>query len=104
MQNLIRVGVADSAEDARVGERAFERMVRGAQHSVKDAERNLERLVADRIRRAIEHVDLLQILRSRFGETERAAIEPERGQWLPLAVPVQTSPDHQVNREPQIPI
>ena len=52
MEDLVRVGVADAAEDVRIGQRSLQRVALAGEGGSKLFERNVERLDAARIVRA----------------------------------------------------
>src|SRR6185437_3326093 len=113
MQNLIGVGVADPAEQSRVGERAFERMVLAPQPLRELRETRFEDLDAARVLQLQIVLPLYDVKRgptlgSGFGQRERAALECKLGQHraapprrTPLE-PVQAARDHQMQDQPKI--
>jgi hypothetical protein len=107
MEDLVRVGVADAAEDVRVGERPFERVALAGKRGAELVDRHLQRLDAAGIVRAqrlfaADDVDRRTALRACFGEDERAVVEVERRETefardlRPFRQPLQPAGDHEV--------
>ena len=86
VQDLVGVGVADAAEEPRIGQRALERVVlaRERRARTRRAWRRAARARRDRARasaaRAAHHVQRRALLRCRLGEQQRARREIERGE------------------------
>src|SRR5688572_23498818 len=83
MQNFVGVGVADSAEDLRVGESPFERVAFAAQgrSEVREARADGFETAAVELRErcfAAHDVEARPAFRACFGENERAVLEVER--------------------------
>src|SRR5262245_41743647 len=113
MQNLIGVRVADAAERARIGERAFQRVILGGQSRAEFFERRLEHFETTRVLRlqrlaAAEYEKRCATLRACLGQRERAGVEREDGECRARATlgacgkPVQPARDHQVENEPVV--
>ena len=107
MQDLVRVSVADPAEEVRVGQGALERVRLPAQRGVERGVVGLEHLESARVEPsqpvlAAHHVQRGPLLRSGLGEQQRTLFEVERGQAQtardlgPRRLPVQPPGDHQV--------
>ena len=82
MQDLVRIGVADAAEQVRVGQRALDRVVLAGERIVELLERCLERLDAAGIERGkrrltAHHLHRRALLRAGFREQQGAAREFE---------------------------
>ena len=77
MQDLVGVGVADAAEQAGIGEGAFQRVVLRFQRGGEGFGGSLQRFQSNGFRRPVEDVNLGTVLGTGFGERERAAIELE---------------------------
>ena len=110
VQDLVRIGVADAAEQMRIGERALERVALARQRLVKLLAGRLERLDTAGIERAQRRVAAYQLqrrplLRARFGEEQRAVLEHERREQqlrphprlLAGLPPAEPTGDHQVD-------
>ena len=115
VQDLVRVGVADAAEQMRIGERALQRVALAGERLVKLFARGVERLDAAGIERAQRRLAAHQLqrgalLRARFGEEQRAVLEGERGEhllrphprFLAGLPPAQPPGDHEVDDEKQV--
>ncbi len=113
MQDLVGVGVADAAEERRIGERAFERVIAPLEHRQKLLWAGREHIEAARIMFAQfavapHHVQRRAALAARFRQQERAVFKIKGGKLVfsrqPCAgrFPVQSSGDHQVQHEPQL--
>src|SRR5205085_9009940 len=108
-----RIGVADPAEEARVGERAFQRVVLAHERLAEALERGLERFrppavhLAHRLFAAHE-MDGGALLARYLGEHDGARVEIESGEpdlaWdLRSGVePSQPSRDHEVHDEEEV--
>src|SRR5712692_1042881 len=114
MQDLVRIGVADAAEQTRIGERALERMVL-ALHAVGELlETGYEDVEAAGVHRgerrlAFDEVERSPALGARFGERERPVREfeggkrgPPRGPRVPFE-PAQPASDHEMQDEKEVP-
>ncbi len=112
-QDLVGVRVSDSVEEARIGERAFDRVVLGGQRRAKRREAGTEDVDSARIHRRnriapMHHVQRRAAFRPRFGERQRTVGKIERGEVIPAAErravrpPMQTAGNHQVDDEPQL--
>ena len=113
MQDLVRVGVADAAEEARIGERTFERVVSRAELLGECSEIDLERLEAARVElgqsgRAPQQVQRGAFFRPCFGERECACREVEgqqpaaAGELGARGLPMRAARDHQVQDGPEV--
>ncbi len=113
MKDLVGVGIADPAEEVRIGQRAFERVVLARERTREAREIALERLDSAGIElgefRATANGDERRaLLRAGFGEQERAALEVERGESellrhrAPLLAPTESARDHQVHDEEEL--
>ena len=85
MQDLVRIGVADAAEQPRIGERALERVVLSRQPFGERVDTRVERLQATAVERrerlgAAHEVDRRAALGARLGEHEGTGCELELGQ------------------------
>ena len=115
VQDLVRVRVADAAEEPRVGERALERVVlareRARRTASSVASSDLEPAAVElreRVR-AAHDVERRALLRARLGEDQRARREVERGERRPCPgrrarrrIPAQAAGDHEVDDEEEI--
>ena len=112
MQDLVRVGVADAAEEVRIGERALERVVLARQRVAKRVERRVERLEAAGIERASAAAPRTRCSDARFFEpasvknsvpcsksnAARTSFGPD-AELLARLAPAQPAGDHQVDHE-----
>src|ERR1700722_2427018 len=113
MQDLIRISVADSAQHARIGERALERVVLRGQHGAKRIEIGGKDVDPSRVERrqvlfSSNDMERGSFLRSSFGENQRTVGKIERREILSAAklrltiTPMQAAGNHQVQNEPKI--
>ena len=123
MQNLVGVGIADSAEQVRIGKRALQRVVLRGQPRRERFEAGLEHLEPARVQRLktvfpFHHVEGRPLPRPGFGQHQTAAGEVERRQIPPWRqpdgtraasrcararlAPVKPSGDHQVQHQPAV--
>ena len=113
MQDLVRVGVADAAEDVRIGQRALERVVLAHERRAEVLQRRAEHLDPARVvlrerLLAAHHVHRRAPLRAFLGEEQRPVLEVERGQAAPAGqrrgslAPAQPPGDHQVDHEEEL--
>jgi hypothetical protein len=113
MQDLVRVCVADTAQDARVGERALQRVIALAQARAERGEIGPEHfhsaaIVVGELRLAREHMQRRATFRAGFGERQRAVGEferEERGAHLAamsLLIPVEPAGDHEMDEDPPV--
>ena len=113
VQDLVGIGVADAAEQARVGERALERVVLADERSAERREVDRQRLEPARVVRrervfALHEVQRCPLLRAEFGQREAAVREVERGERMAAGelrarfLPVQAAVDHEVQDEPEV--
>ncbi len=113
MEDLVGVGVADAGEDARVGERALERVVLGGEHRAERLERRAHHLDSAAIVRskrvlAFDQVERGPLLGARLAQDERARREVEGGEPdLPRQLgarflPGEATGDHQVDHQVQV--
>ncbi len=113
MQDLVGVGVADSREQSRRGQGAFQRVVLGAQAGREVGQATLQDLDASRVvlrQRVVAAHDVQRgaLLGARFGEHQRAAREIEAGQAYLAGnarasiVPAEPAGDHEVEYEKQV--
>ncbi len=82
VQDLVGIGVADAAEEVRVGEGALERVILAVERRGEFLARNVERLDAagiERLQRRLSahHHERCALLRPGLGEEERAPREME---------------------------
>lgn len=112
-KNFVRVGVADAGKEARVGERAFERVVGGGEARGELFESGVEDFEAAGIESceagfALNDVKRSAFLGAGFGPEERAVGKVEsgeaaRGRDFDVAgFPVQAAGDHEMEDEPEI--
>jgi hypothetical protein len=113
VQDLVGIGVADAAEQARVGERALQRVVLQGERAAERLEVDLEYLEAARIMRrervfALHEVQRCPLLGAEFGQREAAVGEVEGSERMPAGElrarlsPVQAAVDHEVQDEPEV--
>jgi hypothetical protein len=113
VQNLVRVSVADAAEDARIRQRPFEGTVlvaQGLRESPQDRCKDIDAARIDGVQRigASQHVQGCAALRSRLGQHQRAVRKIERRQIVASrelgagGAPVQPSGNHEMDDQPQI--
>ena len=113
VQDLVGVGVADAAEEMRIGEGPLQRVVLLHQRSSERREVGVERfepagLMGRQGRFAAHKVERCPLLRARLREDERAAGEVERGRsdlaghLRPRLLPVQPARDHEMQHEEQV--
>ena len=112
-QDFVAVGVADAGEDALVGQRALERVRRGAQaceeRVVVDVE-DFQSAGVEGCQRgaALDQAKGRAFLLARLGQDHAAGCEVERGQAVALGhrlargVPAQPAGDHQVQHGEEI--
>ena len=84
VKDFVRIGVSDPREQARIRERALERVRLAPERLGELRERRLHRLDSSGVERAqsrlaVDDVHRRALLRARLGEEERAAREVERG-------------------------
>jgi hypothetical protein len=107
VQDLVRVGVADAAQDVRIGQGALQRVALRRERSLERSEVRLQHLQAAGIegrqrRFSRDEVERGPLLAAGFGEQQRAGWEIEGGQAdLPghlgaTRLPLKTARDHQV--------
>ena len=101
MQNLVGVGVADPAEQVRIGERALQRMVLRFQRRAERFRGGFERFESCRFGGRVQDMDLGAVLCARLGKRERTVIELEGREWCAPAIPMQSPGNHQMDRQPQ---
>ena len=109
VKDLVRIRVADSREQARIGQRALQRVVLATQRGLEFVERAHERLdpaALELVERSGE-MDRGALLRRRLREHQRAGWEIEGGKAdlsrdlrSPLE-PLEPAGDHQVNHQEQ---
>src|SRR5437763_2030602 len=113
MQYLVAVGVADAAEESRIGERALERMVFALQPLAKRFESGVLQLEPAHVeagerRFALHEVKRGTLLRSRLGERECTGgkLEQREGEsrrrLLTTREPAQPPGDHEVEHEKEL--
>ena len=113
MQNLVRVRVADSTEEVRVGERSLHRMVLARESLRKLIDRRREDIQSTGVmpRQAAAAAQYMQrspALRSRLRQHQCSVREVERceadlsGELCTYGLPVQPTGDHQVQHQPMI--
>ncbi len=111
MEDLVGVGVADAAEDARVGEGSLEGAVFGGKRVAEGIEIGGEDVDASRINAvegffSAEDVKGGSAFGSGFGEDERAVGEVEGGEVVSASefcaggFPVEAAGDHEMEDEP----
>src|SRR5205085_3351276 len=104
---------ADAAEEARVGERALQRVVLEPEGRAERLGRSGEDVDAARIERRerrtpVQDVERGALLRARLGQEERAVRKVERGEAELLRnggsglAPAKPPRDHQVDREEEL--
>ncbi len=110
-ENLIRVGIADAAEQTRIGEGALESMVGGEKRGGKARQIGIENFEPTGIESAKaffsrDNVEGSALLRASFAPEKRAARKIKCGE-MALArklgggrAPVQATGDHQVQHQP----
>ncbi len=112
MQDLVGVGVADAAEQVRVGQRALQRVVLELQAGGEGLERRVQHLEAAGVvpreaRLALDQVQRGTALGTRLGQRQHAVREFEAGEGDSLGArragiePVQAPGDHEVQDEPE---
>ncbi len=113
MQDLVRIGVADAAEDMWIGQGALQGVVADGQAARELVERRRHYVHSARIescepRLALGHVQGRALLRSGFGQGQAAVVEKECRE-SPAAIgllrpiePVQPPGDHQVQHQPDV--
>ena len=113
MQDFVRVGVADSAEDVRIGQRSFQGVIVSLQRFRECRQIDLEHLDAPGIvlRQCLASANDMErrlTLTAGFGEQQRPVVEVEGEQSdLPrdpgsLRLPAETTRNHQVEDEVQL--
>ena len=113
MQDLIRIRVADAAEETRIGQRALQRVVLASERHVEDLESDAEhfdpaRIVSRERVAAGDDVQRCAARRASFGEQQRGVSEIERGEAQTRGnlharlLPLKTAGDHEVDHEIQI--
>src|SRR5689334_20721773 len=113
MEDLIGVGVADTTDQARIGERALQRVILCAERVAERGCMRIENLDASRIDRfehagSTQDVDGRPVPLARLCHGERAGREIQSCEVLPPGElhlwrpPMQPAGDHQVDHEPEI--
>ena len=114
VQDLVGVGVADAAEQARIGERALQRVILAARAAprTRRGRRRARRGRRGRTRASARSPRTTwsdaRRLRAGLGEQQRARVELERrereraGQLRARRVPLQPAGDHQVDHDEQL--
>jgi hypothetical protein len=112
VEDLVGVGVADAAEDARVGEGSLEGAVFGGEGGAEFVEGGGEDVDPSRVdvlKRGFvgEEVERSAVFGTGFGEDEGAVGEVESGEIVSATefgfggAPVETARDHEVQDEPE---
>ena len=115
MEDLVRIGVADAAQQARIGERALERVVLAHERVAEAREVRLERFEPARIhlrerRLPLHEVKARALLRARLGEQQRARRKIDRRKadlrrdLLAARAETEAAGDHEVHDEEQVPV
>ena len=113
VEDLVRIGVADSGDDAWVGEGAFQRVVFAAQRRAKRGRVDLQDLqpaaiVLGQTGLATDHIQGRAPARPRLSEQQRAGRkiecrEPDpAGDRRPRTFPAQPARDHEVDDQVEI--
>jgi len=113
VEDLVGVGVADSGEEAGVGQGALRGVVLARQGGAEVRLAGVQHLEAPSVelgerRGALDQVERRPLPGARLGEDERAVGEVEREERAPAAdppagpAPVQASGDHEVEDQEQI--
>ena len=114
MQDLVRVRVADAAEEMRIGQRALQRVVLAQRARARSAARSASSTSrppmsnARQRRRAVHDVQRRAPLGARLGQRERAVGESKRasvmrpGGFASARQPAQAAGDHQVDDEEEV--
>jgi hypothetical protein len=113
VEDFVGVGVADPAENARIGERAFESAIFGGERGAKGIEIGGENFQATGIDGAEtvftnEKMQRCAMLGAGFGEDQRAVGKIEGGKIVTtcelcvLRTPVQAAGNHQMKHNPEI--
>jgi hypothetical protein len=113
MQNFIRVGVADAAQQSWISECSLERVIFSSEHAAKRIEIGREDVDSSRIEStqallAADHVQRGSPFRARLGQNQRTVGKIERRQTLSTGehgvgrAPVQPTGNHQMQYQPEI--
>ena len=114
MEDLVGVGVADAAEEMRVGQGPLERVVLATEHRSELLERRREHLEPAGVQRlqgvlAAEQEQRRPPLRAGLGEQQACPSEKSKAASAFFAreldarrLPVQSAGDHQVQHQPQV--
>ncbi len=113
VQNLVGVGVADAADEPRIGEGTLEGSVFKSERRAKAVEicrKDLDAAGIDRLKGlfAAKDVERSAALAARLGEDEGAGREVKGGEVLPACqlglrrAPVEAASDHEMQHEPKI--
>ncbi len=112
-QDLVRIGIADAAEEMRVGQGPLQGVVIPGQHRGESLKVGLEnfnpaRIVGSKGDQALYEMERSLFFRPGFGE-HQTSVRKIKGREVPFApevgtrlLPVEPSGDHQVNDEPEI--
>src|SRR5439155_12065864 len=113
VQDLVRVCIADAAEEARIGERPLKRVALADERRAKVLDVRLEHLEAAGVvglesRLATDQIERSALLRARFGDQQRPArkiegCEPDLpGRLRSARAPAKPAGDHQVEDEKEL--
>ena len=113
MKDLVRIRIADAAEQTRIGKRALERVIVFTQRTGEPIEIDVEhvdpaRVVIVKRRASTDEKQRRLAFRSRFSEDQRAVVEVHREQTDLTRdsgtrfLPAETPGDHQMQNEEQL--
>src|SRR5262245_16439664 len=113
MQNFVRIGIADAAEQTRIGERTLQRVVLASECIAEGLKGRIHDLESSAVERsqcafALSEMQRSPLFRSRFRQEqssgrkiERSKTEP-RGYRRAAFFPLKSPRDHQVDYEKQV--
>src|SRR5438552_17516252 len=113
MQNLVRIGIADAAEEPRIGERTFQRVVLAHQCIAEGLKGRIQNLESSAVKRsqctfALSQVKGCTLFRSGFGQEQSSGRKIECGKAEPCRdgraafFPLELPRDHKVDHEEQV--
>jgi alkanesulfonate monooxygenase SsuD/methylene tetrahydromethanopterin reductase-like flavin-dependent oxidoreductase (luciferase family) len=113
MQDFVRIGIANAAENLWVGQGALYRVIGGGQRRANNVQGTIQRLYPAGVQgvergRTFDYMQRCAFLAARLGQGQRARRKIESGQvgfcadFCADGFPVQPSGDHQVKHEPDI--
>jgi hypothetical protein len=113
MQDFVRIGIANAAENLWVGQGALYRVIGGGQRRANNVQGTIQRLYPAGVQgvergRTFDNMLRCAFLAARLGQGQRARRKIESGQvgfcadFCGDGLPVQPSGDHQVKHEPGI--